>query len=456
MRSASLVLVIPFVLLRFDPAETALWFLLMLVFGLVPALELGASHTFVRLISFAMGGAKVSQLEDFETLRQPDGTKPNIGALNEITVTMRRFYFGLAAFAIVFLATAGSAAMIRTISQLVEPTTGWLAWIVTLVGTSAAVYSKAFISYLLGINQIALMRRWEVFATLGQLFTVLVALAFGADVLLLVIVTHSWAVFLVVRNFFLCRRFGEFGFDQQIRQAGDGAVARIAKAKIWRSGVGMLVTFGLIRLTGLLQAQFAVGLDLTIYLLGLRLIHAVSLVSTAPFYNKLPKLAQLVTGHRIHDLLHLAERGLRISYWSFAAAFFVVAFGGEYLLPLIGKSAEAFDPRLWRWLGMAFFLERVSFQYLHVYSLTNRIHWHVVNGVWGGIYVVGVALLLKPLGVIAFPVAMILAYLLFHLPINVFLAYRTFDIPFPKFELRTSVGPALLILIYFLAPLISN
>ena len=42
----------------------------------------------------------------------------------------------------------------------------------------------------------------------------------------------------------------------------------------------------------------------------------------------------------VHDLLHLAERGLRISYWSFAAAFFVVAFGGEYLLPLIGKSVS--------------------------------------------------------------------------------------------------------------------
>ena len=450
VRTVSVIIAIPLILLRLSEAEATLWFLLTLVSSLVVAFDFGGIATLTRLTSYGTGGASIDQIYDFRTLRDRQSSEPNIATIARVTATSRVIYWGLGFASALVLATLGSWAMNKPVSELSDPGIGWTAWAIVTISTSLIIFGGHFVVYLQGTNHLTRLRRRELYIAVGQAWTIILVLLASPSLLLLVVAAQSWYVIQVISNLRLCRQLGNFGYSQSHQLSLDATALGLAWSKLWRAGVGIAISFGLPRATGLVHAQFASGLDLTSYLLGLRLIGMVNQFATAPFYSKLPTMAQYVAGHRVVALIRDAGRGISLSLWSYVFGFLAVGLAGTLLLPLTGTSAEVFDPQLWGWLGVAFFLERYSSHYLQIYSLTNNIHWHIINGTLGAIYLLTIALTIRNLGVIAFPLGMIVAYAGFHGPVNVFLAYRTFRMPFPKFEIRTSLGPALVLAGYIL------
>jgi hypothetical protein len=205
---------------------------------------------------------------------------------------------------------------------------------------------------------------------------------------------------------------------------------------------------GVVYATGLIYAQVAEAGPLAAYLLAIRLITAIAEFSQGPFYSKLPALAQQYAARRLDDLVATAERGMRWALWSFVIGFSVVGLIGSELLNLIGSRADFVSQPLWAAIGLAFFLERYGAMHLQLFSTTGEILWHVANGVAGVINILGVLILYRPLGVMAFPVGLIAGNVLFYCWYSARLSYRRFGMPWWVFERRTSIAPAALIVVY--------
>jgi hypothetical protein len=105
----------------------------------------------------------------------------------------------------------------------------------------------------------------------------------------------------------------------------------------------------------------------------------------------------------------------------------------------------------------AYFLERYGALHLQFYSITNDIVSHIANGVSGIIYIglsfVFVALI--GLGILSFPLALIISNISFFSWYSARKSHKYFNLDFPGFEYRTSFYPLLLMVVYILFRLVA-
>ncbi len=446
-RPLSLVIVLPLLLTRLSTEEIAVWYLFMTIVGLQMLVDIGFSPSFSRGIAYALGGAAVGDLR--RPARPGTGT-PNLPVFFFIFSSMSGIYTRLAIAWPGVLLILGSAAVARPISLLSEPRPAWAAWAVILVVSTVTIWGNAYSAYLQGINRVALLRRWEMLSSLGAITTSFCVLLFGGRLLALVLAHQGWQLLNVLRNRWLARTVDDGRWARIPNHGRDPEVFGAVWPSAWRSGLGVLMSYGLIQASGILYAQVGAAAQVASYLLALRLIQTVSQFSQAPFYSKLPVLARLFSEGRKQDLLALAKRGMRWAHWSYVAGFLGLGLLGTPLLHLIGSNADFPSRPLWALLGLAFFIERYGAMHIQLYSTTNHIIWHIANGVTGVIYVVTSLLLFQHIGVYAFPVGILCGYLGFYSWYAALHSYQAFDLSFFRFEKSTVLLPLGMVLLYTL------
>ena len=447
-RSLSVLLVLPLLLRRFTPAEIAVWYLLSTIINLQSLADLGFAPTFTRLIAYAMGG--VVRISDVPLIvrESADRPEPNWVLVERIWSTMRVIYWRVTLLAVLFLATFGTWSLIRPMRALADPGRGWAAWGIVLIVSGGSLWASAFGAYLQGLNKVALFRRWEALTSIGAILTSFVVLLMGGRLVALVAANQVWVAINLLRDWRLARSV-EGGRFRAFRSIGmDAEIIRIAWPPAWRSGLGISFSRGVLYASGLVYAQIANAAALSTYLLAFRAIQMVSELSQAPFYSKIPVLARLRSEGRFADQMTMAQRAMRLSHWTYAAGFVAIGLAASPLLASIGSRVQFADARLWALLGLAFFVERYGAMHIQLYSTTNHIIWHVANGVTGVIYVVTSALLLRPLGVYAFPTAVLIAYLGFYSWYAAGHVYRIFSTGFVRFEHDVALPPALVVALY--------
>jgi O-antigen/teichoic acid export membrane protein len=362
---------------------------------------------------------------------------------------MRRIYSSLGLLWMLLLATAGTLALKRPIAATRGDAAAlWLAWAIIVAGSWISLHGNMYSSYLQGVNQIALLRRWETLISLGVMATSFLILVAGGGLLGLVFANQGWQIVCILGNRWLARN-AENGL---LRSFVKAPFARDVFAAVWpsawRSGIGILMSYGLIQVSGIAYAQIGETAKVAMYLLGLRLIQTVSQFSQAPFYSKLPLLARLFSAGRLDELLRMAKRGMTFSHWIFTAGFIGLGVAGAPLCRHIGSNAAFPDQLLWSLMGLGFFIERYGAMHIQLYSTTNRIIWHIANGVMGILFILISLALFPPLGIYAFPVGIIAGYLGFYSWFAALHSYRTFKMNFLAFEMRTSILPLLTIVLY--------
>jgi len=323
-----------------------------------------------------------------------------------------------------------------------------MAWAIVVVVSGGILWANAFAAYLQGLNHVALYRRWEALTSVGAILTSFVVLLMGGRLLALVAANQAWAAINVVRNWQLARMVDGGRLAAFHRRGLDPEVMDVAWAPAWRSGLGISFSRGVLYASGLVYAQVADAASLSTYLVGFRAIQLVTELSQAPFSSRIPALARLRSEGRFSDQLAIARRAMRLTYWIYAAGFVGVGLTGAALLSAIGSRIAFADGRLWALLGLGFFVERYGAMHIQLYSTTNHIIWHVANGVTGMIYLAVSLALLGPLGVYAFPVAMLISYLGFYSWYSAGHVYRTFNTGFFGFERSVLLPPALVVTLY--------
>lgn len=444
VRIGGLALLLPVVLVRLKASEVLVWQMLSTITLLTSWADFGFSPTFARVIAFTRGGGRLADLHMPEAVRRRLAGRMGALGLHAVLATQRQVYRRLIAGAVLLAAIGGTAALIRPVAAMDRPIEGWIAWLITLGSTTIILLNGSLVSVLTGFDRIADTRRRDAVVGALQLTSAALVTLAGGGVAAVVACYSIWLVPLYLQNRRHARRLAVTPGDAESASQADVLAAVWPAA--WRSGVGILMSAGVIQASGLIYAQYAPAATAAAYLLALRAMSAASQLSQAPFYSKLPSLAQL-RGERRHDaLIKLAERGMALAEWAFVLAALGVVFVAPRLLELIGSSVRLPGFPMMALLTMAFFVERYSAMHLQLYSLTNHIVWHIANGVTGALMIV-LFLVLRPLvGDLAMPGAMLLAYGGFCAWYTSRLSFRALAVPRWSFERRTSVGPAALMI----------
>ncbi len=447
VRSLSALLLLPLILNRFTTEEIAVFLLFRSIISLRILGDMGFSDTFARFIAYGMAGEE--HLGDYRVLRPPIRNRaPNWPTIAAICGTMEYIFRRLAPAAFVVLGGGLTWAMVRPISTLAHPTSGWIAWSVVVLSLAIVFRGNTYLAYLIGVNQIALLRRWEIITSLGGLVTAVVTILLGGHLLEIILALQIWEVVNVIRNWWLCRRVEDRHFAAFDLHSLDRGILHEAWQRAWRSGLGVLFSMGLVEATGILYAQIGSTDTLATYLLALRIIQMLAQIAQAPFYSKLPLLARFRAAGDREQLTAVAQRGMRLSHWWFVLGFGSAAIFGPPVLVLIRSNAVFPPPLLWLLLGLAFFAQRFGSMHLQLYSTTNHIIWHTVNGLSAVILVAVSGALLFVLDVLAFPIGMLAGYAGFYAWFCALRSYRSVDVSFWAFE-RTTMLPPLAGLLLF-------
>lgn len=446
-RSLGLLLVTPLALRKFSTEEIAVWYLFLTLIGLQLLVDMGFTPSFSRVLAYAMGGMK--KIEDIPApgSRFESSGAPNWPFIAEIFSTMRTFYSRLAFGAAAALALFGTLALVRPIHQVQHPGQAWAAWVAILAATAVTFRNNLYSAYLQGINQIPVLRRWEAFFSVSSILLATLALALSGSLVLLIVTNQVWAVFGV----FWIRRIAKNALSGSFQQSPQARFSPAILAAVWppawRSGIGVIMSNGMIQASGIIYAQFGPTASVASYLFSLRLMQAVSAFSQAPFYSKLPLLAQLYAAGKNAELLALARRGMALSYWIYVIGVTGIGLFANPLLTQIRAHARLAEPGLWALLSLAFFVERYGAMHIQLYSICNRIIWHIANGVSGAIYVLVSFLLFKQFGAYAFPIGILAGYLGFYAWYSALHSYRSFRMRFLEYEAQSSLAPFAVLLV---------
>ena len=414
-RSLGFVLVLPVLLRRLPAPEFAVWSLVATVASLQTLAELGFGVTFARSIAYAMGGATaLERIQGSNSVAA--GAQPNWHLVLRICSTMRFVYGRLSVALALVMVVAGTVAMWRPVHRMANPADGWAAWMCVCLGTVFSFRANQFVCLLQGTNSVALLRRWESLFSLGGILTSLVVLWITPRVAVLLAASQSWVLLGAWRNAWVSRRLLSEREIEGIKPVLHRDILDVVWPSAWRSGIGSAMSFGLVQISAVAYAQSKDLAGINAYLLGLRILQPLSLISQAPFYSKLPAFGAYYARGDSATLLRSAGRGMAHALWAFVLPASIIGIFGERLIALLGSATPFPGAELWILMSAGFLAERVGAMHLQLYSLTNHIVWHVANGLTGCIMCAIWLVLYGKLGVRVFPVGLLAAYCGFYLP----------------------------------------
>lgn len=443
-RLLGVTLVLPMVLAKFPAADIAVWQLFATILTLQLILDFGLSPTFSRMLSYAVGGASIDDLHAMAKVKR-DKAEPDRDTIKAVYGTLQWLYTRIGGVILAVTLVLGTWALAKPVSQMGSPQQGWIAWGVVLVTSLAAIWVNAYSAAIQGFNQIAVLRRWEILTSLGQIACSFAALSLGGNLLVLVCVSQAWVVFNMWRNRKLLMHI-----EPQLKDCPHERQPTVLAAlwpATWRSGIGILMSQGIIQVSGIIYGQIASAAEVASYLLALRVITTISQFSQAPFYSKLPALAILYAQQNTAEQLRIARRGMALASWVLTLGTVAVAVTVGPALSFIGSRVHFVSPTLWCLMSMAFFVERVGAMHVQLYSVTNHIVWHIANGVTGVIMLGLAYALYGELGIAAFPTAMLLSYAFVYTTFAMYLTTRAFKFHLLGFECKASLPPAIIQLI---------
>lgn len=441
VRLSAVALVLPLVLIRFTPAEVALWQLFSVIPLLALMLDFGLAPTFARMFAFARGGANLIEMQEMRRRTGTISKHPDPGVAASVMSTLRWLYPRIALGATLLMAVVGTLGLIKPVAQSHSANSAWAAWGLVLASTGITLWGGAYSAALQGMDKIAVMRRWEAATGIGQVATSVFVLVLGGQLLALVAGYQLWAVVGALRSRWLLRSQHPELFNMP--PAAHPAVLAVIWGPAWRSGLGVLMSHGLIQASGLIYSQIAPAAEVAAYLIALRVAMLISQFCQAPFYSKLPRMAELQAAGLQTAQLQLAQRGMRLAYWVFVAGSLLVAVAGQPALQALGSRTAFVSPQVWSLLALAFFAERFGAMHLQLYSLTNHIVWHIANSISGLLMVLIAITAFRNMGSMAFPIAMLASYVGFYCVYAALHTRAAFKINLLRFELGTAIPAAL-------------
>jgi hypothetical protein len=184
------------------------------------------------------------------------------------------------------------------------------------------------------------------------------------------------------------------------------------------------------------------------YLIAYNVVRAADQFAQAPFYTKLPSLASSRARQDAQEVVKLARRGMRETYWVLAVGLISIGVGLPLVLQWFDSSVHFVSAKIWAVMALAVFVERYGANHIQLYMTTNHVVLHVANGMTGLLFIGFCFASYKTLGLMAIPLSQLLANILWFSWYGARRSYGSIDVDFWQFERSTSIPPAVLMVLY--------
>lgn len=450
-KSLYALLLLPVITTLLSPEDITIWLLFNILIGLQNIGDLGFGVTFIRVMSYAMGGA--SDISDFGKSGKINRTNgPNYDLLERSNTATKYLLFYTSLIFIFFITIAGYFTLKKPISLTIEQDNAWIAFGLILITTFFRFNGNRYSIFLQGVNRVAMLRRWETIISILSVFSGFFVAIGTRSLLWLIVNQQVWAIIQMLFNRYLCRSIMEGKFRQFRSSTIDRDLIKAIFPAAWKSWVGVLMSYGVVQASGLVVAQMSNTASVSAYLFSLKILDIIKNFSNAPFYSKIPQYNRLFAEGNRNGLMSRVENGMRFSLLTFSIAAIATGIAGQPLLRMIGSNVTLVSEWIWIAMIFSYFFERYGALHLQLYSITNDIVWHIANGLSGIIYT-GFSFIFAAIigiGIISFPIALIISSLSFYTWYSAGKSYRYFKLDFPGFEYRTSFYPLLLLVVYML------
>lgn len=446
VKALQVVLVMPLAFSFLSTEEITVWLIFLTLIGLQLLADMGFTPTYTRALSMAFAGA--DSLNNSAGKNSLESKKiPNKALVNDIVTTMLVTYGRMSLVATAVLIMIGTTVLLNPIGKVVDANEAWIAWGVILGSSAIAFFGNSYIAYLQAIQRIPHIHRLRALTALAATVSIVIALVLETGILGLVIAQQTWQILLILWYRRSARACGMYrGISPGSKRNME--VFDYVWSATWKSGLGILLGYGVIQASGLIYAQIASAEEAAVYLLLLRLMQAVSMFSQAPFYSKLPALSRLWVSGNTDALRNLAARGMKISYWVYAIGVIGVGITFPILFNMFGTNISFPDLTLWLLFGIGGLIERFGAMHIQVYSLTNHIVWHIANGIGGALFLVTSFLLVPHISTFGFAAGFIVANLGFYSWYSARYSYHVLESNFFNFDRQLLALPFLAIVLY--------
>ena len=446
IRSAGLAVMMPLILANFPEEEVALWYLFASLIAFQVLFQFGFVPTFIRCLSYARAGAESIKAID-ETITEPSGVgTSNVQLIYEIIGVIRRVYVFIIGVLLIFILFGSPLLLWKPIQNVEEIQSGWLAWILVAVGSLASVYGTQFAATLQGMSQVPLFRRNEMAFSFLELVFGVIVLVIEPNLVYLALNQLLWRLSLAIR----LRAITQNHLNTHDIQWSACTYSKTTFQDIWpatwRSGIGSLASTGSTQLSGIVYAQLDNPAGLASYLIGLRLVTFFSTFSMAPFYSRIPDMAKLYGEGKQSKLLKDAGGYIRLGHLVFSVLVVSALLLGERIFQYLGSDTSFPDAAIWILLSLAFLAHRHGAYFIQLFSLSNKIIWHIADSFSAVLVFLGMFLLVTRYGMVGLPAGILIGMLSFYFWYPAFKCRKMYHLRLTSFEIST-FGPALLIMI---------
>ena len=191
----------------------------------------------------------------------------------------------------------------------------------------------------------------------------------------------------------------------------------------WKSGIGILSSQGLILGSTLLVSKFE-SVDVAInYMLTLQIIRGVISYSNVPFYSLMPEYYKLYSQESFIKLKRIMVKRffLSIFIFLFSVFSFTIFVNSNISKYFLGNN---YDLKIWIFVSIFFFFERIGALLLQSYTVTGDIRWHISNSVTALIVLVLLSIFWNEFSVYLLIFFLGTSYVIWAIPYSFFLIKR--------------------------------
>lgn len=414
----NVLVVLPLVLRYFDVSDVALYYLVGSFVRFQDIADFGFGFSYSRYYSYAFAGAKSLLTKEINRNQADD---PRFDLIADLYRSNKRDYLFIA---IIFVLVFGGFASFQ-MRHYLEDEVVCFTWAVFVLSLGFKIRYKFVESFIVGIQEIALLRLVTGHLAVAQVLILFIVLFTTRDVCAGIWVNTVFFWVIVFRNFLLSRRImKEKGIDISVGVDLDKPVRKELMSVAFKSGWGNLVTTGLYTTSGFIFTPILAELELAVLLFSNKILDVIRDFSRAPFYSKLPELNTLF----VRDQKRLQEKAKLYGDRSVVIYVFGILgflFLKDFLLSVVGGDFKFIPHEYWIFLSSVFFLERIGSLSIQLYSVSNKVKYHLINTVY---FAVSIAILWTFIGegMYSYPFSLMVGLVLVYLPSSLVLLNREY------------------------------
>lgn len=328
--------------------------------------------TFIRMIAFAMGGAKTLAVIKTREKVSASG-EPNWPLVARAYGTLGSLSLVLAVVSLGVGIAVGYFPTLKIAESGAQPQEIWWAFAIMLGTGFISMAFQNILVALKGMNYVALVNRWSMVFSLLSVGAGFVALSQGANIWQLALVMQGVKLLNLTRLtvtliFVADKRFRSFR-----PWVIDREIISWAWPPFWRIMALSFAGAGLIQLAAAYYVNFVTIEEAASFLFTLKIILSLRKISDAPFASHTPRMARLLAEGKVDSLRKTVQSKISQQTIFFSLGILGLLLAGNPLLVLIKANAKLLDPSELVYFSVPYQLQYYIVSHLLVAQLGNHI-----------------------------------------------------------------------------------